>query len=131
MRMDDAGAAGPAGRDAVEWYFGDLVEEVARESSISRTDLVDALARLEAVTSRSDAGAVVRHRGPDESVVALAPDQWGKLSSAAGLSAPETTAVRCVHARMAGALGEPSDERVPLVLLTAIDGGVNEMLSID
>lgn len=131
MRTDDAGAEGPAGHDAVEWYFGDLVGEVARESPISREGLVDALARLEVATGRCDAEASVRHRGSHESVVALPPDQWRTLSSVAGLSAHEAAATRAVHARMAGALGETTDERVPVVLLTAPTAGVNGVLNVD
>lgn len=111
-------------RDAVDWYFGDLVDSVARESPVSRAALTDALAELQLAGTRRraliESRAVTRDepvQGP-EVVFALPDDVWRTLGDDGELSAPERQTARELHRQMSTALGATvAEEAAPLVVL--------------
>lgn len=120
MHADEASLGVDGSRDAVRWYFGELVEEVARERPVSETRLVDGLARMASVADgvHDLPGVVMRYRGPDEVVLVLPPFRWRTITADANLAPPVAAACRAVHDRMAEALSVQSDTAIPIVLHT-------------
>jgi hypothetical protein len=124
----DEGAAAEAGTDiraTVDWYFGDLVDEVVAERAVSHEQLIGALASLEGeARSRwdqlADRGDAVSTAGAPGEVLAVPVGTFQVLTQACGLSDEETDAVRAVHRRMARAIARiPEDESVDAIVFAA------------
>lgn len=117
MHADDASLDVARFRDAVQWYFGDLIADVARTHPVTQSELTDGLARIAAVAEEfvDRPGSVVTHRGADEMILVLAPFRWRRLVTEANLDSSTTVACRSVHAKMAEAFGVSPDSAVPVV----------------
>lgn len=124
----DEGASAEAGteiRATVDWYFGDLVDEVVADRAVSHEQLVGALATLEdEARSRreqlADRGEAVSTAGAPGEVLAVPVGTFQVLTRACDLSDEETTAVRSVHRRMARAIARlPEDEAVDAIVFAA------------
>jgi hypothetical protein len=109
-------------RSIVDWYFGDLIEEVARERPVSDEQLLTALTRIELeararrnqLESRADA---VPTLGAPGEVFATPMGTWEVMARAHDLTQAEDRAVRDVHRTMARSIADPpeDDDLVPLV----------------
>jgi hypothetical protein len=123
------GEAGAAERDirdtraAVDWYYGDLVDDVVGEHPVSQDGLLSALTRVELeARSRRDQleqrAEPVPTKGAPGEVLALPVGTFQVLTRAHDLSEPQTAAVQAVHNRMARSIARPpeDDDVVPLVL---------------
>lgn len=100
--MSSAGRSGHAG--SVESFYGDLIDEVALAAPVTRSRLVAGLA---AVEREVEPGPGASAAG-DASVITLSVADWNRVADRAGLRPGVSLAVREVHRRMAGALGETS-----------------------
>jgi hypothetical protein len=116
--LGDAGAV-------VNWYFGDIIDRVARDRPVSRPRLRTVLARIEEeVQSREsrlrEVGERVECRSAPGIVLRLPGGWWRSLEQERGLTDREALAVRDVHRRMTASLAggespvEPGTD--PLVL---------------
>lgn len=124
----DEGAASEAGPDiraTIDWYFGDLVDDVVAERAVSHEQLVGALATLEReARSRREQlverGEEISTAGAPGEVLAVPVGTFQVLTRACGLSDGETDAVRSLHRRMAIAVARvPEDEPVDTIVFAA------------
>lgn len=109
-------------RSVVDWYFGDLIEDVAQERPVSDEQLLTALTRIELeararrtqLESRADA---VPTLGAPGEVFATPVGTWEVMARAHDLTQAEDRAVRGVHRKMARSIADPpeDDDLVPLV----------------
>lgn len=109
-------------RETVEWYFGELLEGVARETAVTRVRLVDALASLHlaALDRRAmlhEEGTVARW-SETETVHVLPESVWTGLADAGDVPEAEERAAREVHRRMGHTLAAADGGRVPFVLVS-------------
>jgi len=109
-------------RTMVEWYFGDLIDSVARDNPVSDEQLLAALTwiDLEARTRREELeqrGDSVPTKGAPGDVVAVPAGTWRVMARAHDLSEAEEKAARSVHQRMARSIAKPpeAEQTVPLV----------------
>jgi hypothetical protein len=117
IRRDDetATAADTDIRATVDWYFGDLVDEVAADYAVSCEQLVGALANIEREASArrdqlAERGRAVSTAGAPGEVLALPVGTLQVLTRACDLSGEESEAARSVHRRMAQAIARLPDE---------------------
>jgi len=109
-------------RSVVDWYFGDLIEDVAGEHPVSDEQLLTALTRieLEARTRRdqleSRADPVSTMGAPGE-VFVTPVGTWEVMVRSHDLAEAEGRAARTVHRKMARSIADPpeDDDVVPLV----------------
>lgn len=90
-------------KQAVSGYFGDLIDEVARTTSVSHRRLVEALSAVQAAFHThpgifADQARIV-YEGPSETVFAVPTDRWAEV--VADIEPSERQAVRTCHRRMA------------------------------
>lgn len=125
-RADDAD--GTEIRAAVDWYFGELVDEVAVDCAVSCDQLVGALERIEREArsrrNQLDGRAEqVSTAGAPGEVLTVPVGTFQVLTRACGLSDAESEAVRQVHRRMARAIAtvpdDDDDDRQPLVYVAS------------
>ena len=107
-------------RRTVEWYFGDLVANVAASAPVSEGQLLMSLTRVEEeireqYTELTNEGEDIATAGAPGEVLGLSSATWESLIGDCGLSDDEAAAVGDVHAGMADAIADPSDDRTPLV----------------
>ncbi|MFB6206959.1 MAG: hypothetical protein ABEJ05_10590 [Haloglomus sp.] len=122
----EANEVDPDVRAMVDWYFGDLVDTVAADRSITTDQLLSALTRIEqGARSRREQlegrGQTLSTAGAPGEVLVLSTEAFTALARAHGLTDRESDAVRTVHRRMARAIAEPpdSDDVAPLVYAAA------------
>jgi len=116
MRTPETGNHPDGVREGVEWYFGDLLDEVASSRPVSRARLLTALVSVHLAASRRRPADewTVTYRGATETVVAIPDDEWPAPPEVSGA---ERRATETVHRRMAVALGAAGGpDRTPLVL---------------
>jgi len=126
-RDDDEAAAGAATdvRATVDWYFGDLVDQVVADCGVSHEQLIRALASIEQEASArrdqlAERGRVVSTAGAPGEVLALPVGTLQVLTRACDLSGEEAEAVRSVHRRMARAIASlPEDDSTDAVVFAA------------
>jgi hypothetical protein len=127
VRRDDevATRADTDVRATVDWYFGNLVDQVAADCAVSCEQLVAALASVEreASTRRdqlAERGEEVSTAGAPGEVLALPVGTLRVLTRACDLSTEEAEAVRSVHRRMARAIARlPEDDSTDAVVFAA------------
>lgn len=99
-------------RAAVEWHFGDLVDQAARDHPVTKRRLAWTLAAVECEARRRElrlrsAGDPVECDAPGI-VLRLPGGTWQALERERELSDRESVAVRDIHRRMAEAVaGDP------------------------
>lgn len=109
-------------RSVVDWYFGDLIEDVAQERPVSDEQLLTALTRIELegrarrnqLESRAEP---VPTMGAPGEVFAMPVGTWEVMVRAHDLGQAEGRAARAVHRKMARSIADPpeDDDVVPLV----------------
>lgn len=104
----------------MEWYFGDLVANVAASAPVSEGQLLMSLTRVEEeireqYTELTNEGEDIATAGAPGEVLGLSSATWESLIGDCGLSDDEAAAVGDVHAGMADAIADPSDDWTPLV----------------
>jgi hypothetical protein len=113
-------------REYLEWYFGDLLEEVSAESPVSRARLGATLVKLHVSAERRRAFLVERcartHQSSEEQILWLTDPLWETLAGPHDISPLEVEAAVTVHRRMAAAIEgsthAPRPETKPFVLLS-------------
>lgn len=109
-------------RSVVDWYYGDLIEDVAQEHPVSDEQLLTALTRIELeararrnqIESRTES---VPTMGAPGEVFATPIGTWKVMVRSHDLGQAEGRAARSVHRKMARSIADPpeDDELVPLV----------------
>ena len=107
-------------RLTVEWYFGDLVANVAASAPVSEGQLLMSLTRVEEeireqYTELTSEGENIATAGAPGEVLGLSSAAWESLIGDCGLSDDEAAAVGDVHTGMADAIADPFDDSTPLV----------------
>lgn len=112
-------------RSVVDWYFGDLVENVAQDRPVSDEQLLTALTRIEleararrnVIESRAEP---IPTMGAPGEVFATAVGTWNVLVRSHDLTQAEERAARKVHRKMARSIADApeDDDLVPLVYPT-------------
>lgn len=113
-------------RAAVEWQFGELVEQVATDHPVTRRRLAWTLAEVEREAQRRD----LERRSNDRcseynapgAILKLPGGTWQSLEQAQDLSDAESVAARDVHRRMAEAVAGDRNPDPGADLLVLCDG---------
>lgn len=124
VQSDMEGEAGRH-RSVISQYFGELLDDVARDGPVSRDRLVEVLAgghvTAHRLGLRTDGGTRVLQEGSTETVLAVPERTWETLTADAGDR--ERAAARECHVRMAAALSVDSPgSAVPIVLPDSLAG---------
>lgn len=109
-------------RSVVDWYFGDLIVDIAQEHAVSDEQLLTALTRieLEARARRNQLESLaesVPTMGAPGEVFAIPVGTWKVMTRSHDLTGAEAGAARAVHGKMARSIANPpaDDDLVPLV----------------